>query len=100
MYLKKIREMSPEELSSLKASVIESVRSSGAADLANYLLSIYQTVAKQRETEENLSGKRKFIVKQKNKSPRNKSFSTIKKKGKEHQHERSIKRSFPAPERS
>ena len=47
-YLKKIKRMSPEELNVLKHSVIESVRRSGAADLANYLLSIYQTVVKQK----------------------------------------------------
>lgn len=47
-YLKKIKHMSTEELNVLKHSVIESVRRSGAADLANYLLSIYQTVVKQK----------------------------------------------------
>ncbi len=48
--MKKIRDKSPEELAQLKKSVIESVRKSGAADLANYLLTIYSEALKKQQT--------------------------------------------------
>ena len=47
--MKKIRDKSPEELSQLKKSVIESVRQSGAVDLANYLLTIYSGALKKQQ---------------------------------------------------
>ncbi len=40
-YLKKIRDMSSEERLELRKSVRQSVENSGAADLANYLLGVY-----------------------------------------------------------
>lgn len=48
--MKKIRDKSPEELAQLKKSVIESVRKSGAADLANFLLTIYSEALKKQQT--------------------------------------------------
>ena len=49
-YLRKIRDMSPEERSALSESVINSVSSSGAEDLAKKLLAVY-TEAMTRESE-------------------------------------------------
>ena len=40
--LRRIKNLSPEQLSILKASVIESVRRSGAQALANYTFSVYR----------------------------------------------------------
>lgn len=49
--MKKIRDKSPEELAILKKSVIESVKKSGAIDLANYLLTIYSgALEKQKQS--------------------------------------------------
>ncbi len=49
-YLRRIRDMSPEERAALSESVISSVRSSGSLDLAKNLLSVYTEVLT-RETE-------------------------------------------------
>ena len=51
--MKKIRDKSPEDLAILKKSVIESVKKSGAIDLANYLLTIYSgALEKQKHAEQ------------------------------------------------
>ncbi len=42
--LRKIKAMSPEELNILKRSVISTVKKSGAVELANYVLMVYQNV--------------------------------------------------------
>lgn len=42
--LKEIKNMSPEELSLLKASVIESVKSQGSSNLAIYMVAIYSRI--------------------------------------------------------
>ena len=44
--LRRIRQMSGEELTILKKSVISSVRRSGAEALANYTLNVYQKIIK------------------------------------------------------
>ena len=44
--LRQLRDMSPEELSALKASVIQSVKNSGAQNLANYIQTVYYGIYK------------------------------------------------------
>ncbi len=51
-YLIKIRDMSVEEREELKKSVLQSVENSGAADLANYLLRIYNNLTSENSKEE------------------------------------------------
>ena len=46
--LRQIQAMDPAALKEFKDSVIESIRNSGAKDLANHLLAVYQTVLKKK----------------------------------------------------
>ena len=46
--LRRIRDMSPEELAQLKHSVMDSVKSSGAENLANYIQTIYYDIYKNK----------------------------------------------------
>ena len=50
-YLKKIRDMSDEQRLELKKSVRQSVENSGAADLANYLLEVYNSLTTENKPE-------------------------------------------------
>ena len=44
--LRQLRDMSPEDLSALKSSVIQSVKNSGAQNLANYIQTVYYGIYK------------------------------------------------------
>ena len=47
--LRLIRDLPPEKLAALKARTTQFVKDSGAEDLANYTLSVYHTVYKNRQ---------------------------------------------------
>ena len=47
--LRQVKQKKPEELAVLKTSVIESVKRSGAEDLANYMLTIYHNLYEDKE---------------------------------------------------
>ena len=47
-FLRQIKSKTPEELDILKKSVIASVKSSGAEDLANYVLTVYHKLYDQK----------------------------------------------------
>ena len=48
--LREIRALPPEELAALKARVIESVRHRGCAELASFMLAVYQKAIQEKET--------------------------------------------------
>ncbi len=51
-HLREIRDLSPQEKQALKERVIDSVKESGAKQIANCLLKVYQEVVNSRPTEE------------------------------------------------